>query len=62
MKPNHVWIIEMLCTCPMKHDKWEPTAECAFTKEYAEKVLIKQWYVRCPNDKFRIRKYTSENR
>ena len=61
MKPNHVWIIEMLFELTKGGSHWFPTVGCGIDREQAKSEL-KTWKRRNPCDKFRIRKYTSESK
>ena len=56
MKPNYVWVVEML---PQHGKRYLPCAEAQITKSQAI-YFMQTWERKNPNDKFRFRKYVAE--
>lgn len=52
---THIWVVQML-GC---RGRWSSTVGVGIDREQGRRVL-KEWQRRCPDDKFRLRKYVSE--
>ena len=56
-KPNHVWVVELWdLNCG-----WHPCAACGVDKRQGMH-FCREWRERCPNDKFRLKKYVQEEK
>lgn len=54
MKTNHVWVVEIF-----NRGRFEPCTEAKLTKEAAECAMREWWKTNCPDDRFRVTKYTA---
>jgi hypothetical protein len=52
MNEPHVWIVEIL-----ERSKWQPTVGCGLYEADA-RMVMREWRLRLPDDKFRVTKYT----
>ena len=54
-----VWIVEMF---DERSGKWGPTVGAALSRRDGRKIRLPEWRGKCPDDKFRLVKYTALRR